>query len=37
MLADISHSYTHPTPNGHSKIAYHMIDYLLNFGLKAPN
>jgi hypothetical protein len=29
------HSMLHPTPNGHSKVAYHAIDYLLKWGLKA--
>jgi hypothetical protein len=36
VSADKLHSELHPTPNGHSKIAYHTIDYLLNFGLQAP-
>jgi hypothetical protein len=26
-------SFLHPTSNGHSKIAYHVIDYLVNWGL----
>ncbi|EIN09373.1 hypothetical protein PUNSTDRAFT_126308 [Punctularia strigosozonata HHB-11173 SS5] len=34
QYGDTFPDYTHPTPNGHSKIAYHMIDYLLKWGLK---